>query len=166
MNVIKEGVRIPLLDHYVQLLKQHYAENKCTSPIQIDSLVLLYRISRSQKVFSLLFECHKKLLHSIIRDRFNYYKGNLYNEDYYELQGIVYIEFYRRVLFYKIPPEAPFSKYIKLFLKKWTNTYTKLMVNKNKKTLFLSDINVNKIQILENGLILVVEVEEDDEYRE
>lgn len=46
---------------------------------------------------------------------------------------MLYEEFYRRVLFYEIPPRSPFSKYVKDYLGQWANVYVKLMARKRMK---------------------------------
>lgn len=115
---------------YVEAVNYYYKINGCTSEVQIDTLVLIYRQSRHNGSFNMLFNCHKKLLNSICFDRYIKYRRHLHSDDLDEIQSMVYGEFYRRVMAYKIPPEAPFSKYIKLYLKKWSNAYIKLMVKK------------------------------------
>lgn len=121
------------LEDYVKRIRAYYRKNKCTSPVHIDSLIIIYRLTDSQMAFNLLFECHKFLLLKIVRERFELYKSYLIEADMEDLLSMAYGEFVRRVQYYQIPPQAPFSKYIKLYLKKWVNVYIKLMINKRNK---------------------------------
>ena len=138
MNIIKKGSDLPAKE-YVEFLKSYYKETKKTSPIHIDTLIMMYKITSSQIIFLSIFYCHYFLLIKILREGYNRYRGFLYEEDYNDLRQRLYIEFFRRILFYKFPPDAPFSKYIKMYLRKWLNTYTKLLVDKNKRFVLASD---------------------------
>ena len=138
MNIIQENMKIPA-NYYAGLVKKHYTENKSTSPTHIDALVILYKLTREQKVFNLIFECHYFLLLKILREKYNKFRGFLYDEDYDDLRQMLCGEFFRRILYYKLPPEAPFSKYIKLYLRRWINTYVKLQVDKNKRFVLFVD---------------------------
>ena len=126
-------------NQYADLVSAYFIDNGKTSEIHIDSLVFFYRIYRNERIFRVLFYTHKKLIDSICTDRYNKYRRHLYSDDLDEIKSMAYEEFYRRVMFYKIPPDAPFSKYIKLYLKKWTNAYIKLMANHRQKNLGLKD---------------------------
>lgn len=138
MNTLEGNSNIPV-DFYVRQARSYYMENKQTSPTHVDTLILLYRLTENQKAFELLLDCHYFLLMKILRELYNKYRGFLYEEDYNELRQKLYLEFFRRVLFYKIPPEAPFSKYVKLYLKRWLNTYIKITVDKNKRVVLWID---------------------------
>ena len=124
------GVQENKYNNYIKLVGEYFEKNGKTTEIQVDTLVFIYRYHKNEKAFNMLFVCHKKLLHSICFDRYQKYRWHLHSDDLDEIKSIVYCEFYRRVTKYKIPPEAPFSKYVKLYMKKWTNVYVKLMVKK------------------------------------
>ncbi len=127
------------IELYVRLIESFYAENHKSLVNQVDTLILLFKITYDQKVFELLLKCHKYLLSNILNGAFHRYKKHLYKEDYEELQQMLYGEFFRRILYYKFPPEAPFSSYIKMYLSKWLNTYIKIMCKKNNRTILFID---------------------------
>ncbi len=138
MNMLKEGMKLSE-DQYVGMVGEYYSKYKKTTEVHIDTLILIYKLTDSKKSFDLIFKCHYFLLMKIVKNKYERYKGHLYQEDFKELQHMVFGEFFRRVMFYKIPPEAPFSKYVKLYLKNWLNTYTKIIVNKNKRFVLFVD---------------------------
>lgn len=127
----------------LELIKQHYEKHGKTTNIQIDVLVILFRVTESNRVFNLLFILHCKLLMSIVHGRFFAYQDHLYEEDIIDMTGMINEEFVRRVRFYKIPSETPFSGYCKDYLKKWLNRYTQLIVDKNMKYILKGDIEDN-----------------------
>jgi len=122
---------------YSKALAAVYAAEKQTTSDQIDVLVWFYRISSSESVFSLLFSTHNFLLGKLTNRVFWKYYNYLTPEDYDDLLSMAYGEFHRRVLHYKIPPEAPFSAYIKLYMKKWLNVYAKIAVKHNTRNLLV-----------------------------
>ena len=127
------------MDHYLSLVEKYYEEHGVTTIVQIESVLLIYKTTNSQRAFKLLLKTHDQLLTKILRRKFNDYRSHLYEEDYFEMRAMMQEEFYRRVLFCKIPSEAPFSAYINLWMKQWVNTYFKLMSNKNDKTFLNCD---------------------------
>lgn len=124
-------------------IKEDFKKTGKTTNIQVDVLVILFRITENQRVFNLLYLLHQRLLYSIIISRFNYYKSYLYEEDLYDMQGMLNEEFVRRVRFYKIPSETPFSGYCKDYLKKWLNRYIQLIIDKNIKCILTADMDGN-----------------------
>lgn len=118
------------VQYYVDMVNGFYDQNRKTTEIHIDSIVLMYRITLDERLFDLLFEFHRYLLQGIIAGRYNKYRRHLLNDDINEIRSLVYGEFFQCVFKYKIPPEAPFSKYIKLYLLKWSNVYTKRMARR------------------------------------
>ena len=146
MNVIISGTKINT-DNYIKLVNCFYNDNGFTTEIQINTLVLLYRITTEDKIFAILFKTHLALLNKISQEIFNKYKQHLYDEDLNDIKSMVYEEFIRRVYFYKIPPVAPFSKYIKLYLQKWCNTYVKIMVKKNQRCTLQCDILKEELDV-------------------
>ncbi len=124
-------------------IKEDFKKTGKTTNIQVDVLVILFRITENQRIFNLLYLLHQRLLYSIIIGRFNYYKSYLYEEDSYDMQGMLNEEFVRRVRFYKIPSETPFSGYCKNYLKKWLNRYTQLIIDKNIKCILTADMDGN-----------------------
>lgn len=129
------------LKFILNAIKDDYRKTGKTTNIQIDVLVILFRITENKRVFDLLYLLHQRLLHSIVNDRYNYYKNHLYEEDSYDMEGMLNEEFVRRVRFYKIPSETPFSGYCKDYLKKWLNRYTQLIVDKNVRYVLKSDMD-------------------------
>jgi hypothetical protein len=127
------------VEAYVSLVKAYFEANKKTSTVQVDTLILLFRITWNQHVFELLLTLHKFLLDKILNVAYNKYRGSLYKEDYLELSQMLRGEFFRRVLYYKFPPVAPFSSYVKGYLAKWLNTYVKIMAKKNSRTILFVD---------------------------
>ena len=126
---------------YCDMVEEYYSSYNRTEEIHIDVIILIYKKIGSRKAFNLLFKLHKPLLLKITRNIFNKYKKYLMEEDLYELQSMVFCEFYRRVLYYTIPPRAPFSKYIKLYLRQWANAYIKPMVRYQNRNKFKGIIN-------------------------
>lgn len=124
---------------YIKKIERYYSVNNRTSPVHVDSLIMIYRITGNQMAFTLLFKCHKNLLYNLVKEKFDMYSRYLYNDDLEDLLAITYVEFYRRVLAYNIPPQAPFSKYIKLYIRRWINTYTKLLVKKRRREILNCD---------------------------
>lgn len=122
---------------YARALSVVYAKQKQTTSDQIDVLVWFYRISSSESVFSLLFNTHNFLLGKLTNRVYWKYCNYLSSEDYDDLLSMAYGEFHRRVMHYKIPPEAPFSAYIKLYMKKWLNVYAKIAVKHNTRNLLV-----------------------------
>ena len=136
--------------YYIRELKSYYKKYKQTSEIQIDTLIIIYRTTKDEEAFALLLKCHEFLLRKLVSNAYNIYKQYLYTEDYNELYAMALEEFVRRVLFYKIPPEAPFSKYIKLYMKKWLYAYAGLMSKLNNKFYLgplTDDLLINKISV-------------------
>lgn len=119
--------------NYIKLLSDYFDENGVTTIIQVDSLIVMYLITKDDRIFSLLLKLHNVLLMSIVNLTYIKYRKYLILEDIDDMQGMIYEEFYRRVRFYRLPPDASFSGYVKYNLTKWMNVYTKLMVKKNKK---------------------------------
>lgn len=134
MNIIKEQSDIEFMP-YVHMVDDYYKEYGVTTEIHIDTLVVIYRITGSDIVFGRLFRFHYKLLNRLIYNTYHKYSVLLDNEDLEDLQSMAYFEFYRRIRYYMIPPEAPFSKYVKLYMRQWLNAYAKLMADKNKRRL-------------------------------
>lgn len=130
------------IDKYIDLVLSYYELNKVTTEVHIDTLVLLYKITGDDKVFNVLFKVHLGLLIKITKNIYQKYYKFLYYEDYYDMMAMVFGEFYRRTLYYKIPPIAPFSKYIKSYIMKWLNTYTKIIVKKNNRYVLECDREV------------------------
>lgn len=122
---------------YCRMVKQYYKDHGQTTPVQIDTVLVVYLITREKQAFDLLFCTHESLLNKIVIDTFNKYKSYLLDDDMNEMRSMIYEEFYRRVLFYRIPPDASFSGYVKFYLKKWLNVYTKIIVKKNQKTVLM-----------------------------
>ena len=127
------------MEQYLVLVDKYYEKHGTTTIVQIESVLLIYKLTQSQKAFNILLKTHDQLLTKILRRKFNDYKNHLYGEDYFEMQAMMREEFYRRVLFCKMPSEAPFSAYVNLWMKQWVNTYFKLMSNKNDKTFLNCD---------------------------
>jgi hypothetical protein len=113
---------------YAGFVERFYKENNQTTEVHVDSLVLLYKLTRSDRVFDILFKCHRILLKTIAHKTYNNYRRHLIADDADELESMIYGEFFRRVMYYKIPPEAPFSGWVKSYLTKWANSYIKGMV--------------------------------------
>lgn len=132
---------------YISKIEEFYIKNKYTTEIQVDTLVLIYKFSNNGRAFNLLFKTHKKLLDKISYEFFNKYRNYLYEDDIGDIQSIVYGEFVRRICFYKFPPVAPFSKYIKLYLRKWCNSYVKLIVGKNNRYILYCDADLGGMNI-------------------
>lgn len=124
---------------YSKALSVIYEDLEQTTPEQIDVLVWYYRVTSSDLAFSLLFCTHQFLLGKLVNKVFFKYQNHLIREDYHELLSMAYGEFHRRVMHYKIPPEAPFSAYIKLYMKQWLNVYAKIMAKHNMRNLFEDD---------------------------
>ena len=114
-------------DTYINMLETIYKDSGVTTEIQIDTLVYIFKLTGDRRAFNLLFNCHEFLLRKLVSTAYNKYKRHLHSDAYEEIWAMASEEFYRRILFYKLPPEAPFSKYVKLYLKQWLNAYTKLM---------------------------------------
>lgn len=125
-------------------IKKDFEKGGRTTNIQVDVLVVLFRVTGQDRVFDLLFILHHRLLLSIVNSRYLKYKTNLYEEDFNDMLGMISEEFVRRVRFYKIPSETPFSGYCKDYLKKWLNRYTQLMVDKNVKCILKADMDGNE----------------------
>jgi len=128
-----------VVDTYIELVVSYYRVHNQTTEIHIDSLLVLYRFTGSDKLFNVIFDTHHGLLIKLTRTICFKYGQYLYDEDYNELLSMCYGEFYRRTLYYSIPPQAPFSKYVKLYLKRWLNTYTKVIVKKNNRIILNCD---------------------------
>jgi hypothetical protein len=128
-----------LIDYYYGQVTAHFRIYGKTSETQIDSLILIYKLTKNDRIFSLIFQLHKKLLIGISYKTYNKYKTYLYEEDLYDLQSMMFNEFYRRVMFYSIPPQAPFSKWVKMYITKWSNSYIKLTVKHNQKFIHMND---------------------------
>lgn len=128
---------------YAEYVISYYQEYRLTTEVHIDTLILLYRFTGNEVIFNILFELHYGLLLKITRMTFNRYRSYLYSEDYNDMLAMVFGEFYRRVLHYDIPPKAPFSKYVKLYIRRWLNTYTKIIVKKNNRFILDCDREVN-----------------------
>jgi len=120
-----------IVNNYISFIEEYYKKHKRTSEIHVDSLILIYNLTKNEKIFNWILKVHRGLLIKITRFTYNKYKTFLYKEDYNEMLSMVMGEFYRRILFYEIPPRAPFSKYVKLYIRRWLNSYTKLIVKKN-----------------------------------
>lgn len=120
------------MELYVRFVERFFSENNRTTPIQIESIVIIYKLTGSQRAFEILYKSHSFLLIKIVRATFNKYNTYLYDEDYVDLLCMSNEEFFRRTLFFKIPAEAPFSGYISLYMKKWLNVYCKLIVKRNR----------------------------------
>lgn len=136
MNIVQEGSLIDYIS-YIRDVDIYYKQYGVTTEVQIDTIVLLYRITNSEVVLGRLFRFHYKLLNRLVYSTYKKYSVLLNEEDLEDLQSMAYYEFYRRVMHYMIPPEAPFSKYIKLYMKQWLNAYAKLMADKNKRRIDL-----------------------------
>lgn len=129
---------------YLSLLKDWYKSKRSTTEQQVDVLILYYWQTADNRIYSFIFKLHEKLLIKLSRNSFNKYKTYLIDDDYDDIFLLVQGEFIRRVEKYKYPPEAPFPRYIKLYIKQWINVYTKLMVNKNKKTISFTEYGVGR----------------------
>ena len=117
---------------YEKKLRQYWLDNNVTTELQVDTLIILYRVTNNNRLFELLLDLHTNMLSMLIDKFYKKYESVLIPEDKHDMRNMVYAEFYRRVMHYDIPPRAPFPKYIKLWFKKWLNVYTKNMGNKNK----------------------------------
>ncbi len=151
LDLVQQVSEADALD-YTKLLSDYYEKHGVTSEIQIDSLVLMYKLTHNDIIFDLIHECHKFLLRKIASTYYQKYKQYLTNADYDDIYWMIVAEVNRRTYYYLIPPEAPFSKYIKLYMKNWTNAYTKLMAKKNERYIlgYTDDItnlirNYNKV---------------------
>lgn len=125
------GPAVSNTENYLSLVSKYYDQNLSTTVVQIEAVLLIFKMTNDQKAFKILFLTHRYLLNKILKESFNKYKKHLYAEDFYELESMISEEFYRRILFCKMPTVAPFHAYIKLYMSKWANTYAKLIVKKN-----------------------------------
>lgn len=132
MTIINTNTDIEFI-YYVRMVDAYYEKTGRTTEVQIDTLVILYRITYSEIIFNRLFRFHYKLLNMLVYQKFRKFSILLSEEDLDDLISMSYGEFYRRVMYYTIPPEAPFSKYIKLYMRQWLNAYASLMADKNKR---------------------------------
>ena len=124
---------------YVNKVRVYWEEHGQTTELQVDTLIVLFRLTEDNRIFVLLFDLHKKLLLSILNSKYKKYEAVLLLEDKNDLFNMATLEFYRRIMFYKIPPEAPFPRYVKLWFKQWLNVYAKSQGNKNKPYLLVGD---------------------------
>jgi len=119
--------------NYLILLKEYHKKNKQTTETHVDTLILLYREDKRQSIFNAIFLFHDGLLRKLCDRIFKQYENHLYDSDFDDILSLCYGEFHRRIFHYEYPPRAPFSKYVKLYMKKWLNTYTKIIVRGNDK---------------------------------
>lgn len=127
------------VNDYLKLVWSYFNKYNESSVIQVDSLLLLYKMTHDERTFALIFKVHKIMMNYIVKKKFFQYKSNLFPDDLIDLQCMAYEEFYRRVLFYETPPRSPFSKYVKDYLTQWVNAYIKLMCKKNSKIVLNCD---------------------------
>lgn len=125
--------------YYIRMTDAYYEEYGRMTEIQIDTLVILYRITHNEMVFNRIFQFHYKLLNILVYQKFRKFKKRLNEEDLNDLTCMAYGEFYRRVMYYAIPQIAPFSKYIKLYLRQWLNEYAGAMADRNKRRSKIDD---------------------------
>lgn len=120
---------------YLAFVVDWYAKYHSTTEQQVDTLLVLYYTTGDDRVYSYLFKLHEKLLIKLAKNSYHKYESYLDEDDYEDVYLLVQGEFMRRIQYYKFPSVAPFSKYIKLYIKQWINSYTKLIVRRNVKTI-------------------------------
>ena len=120
---------------YLAFVVDWYAKYHYTTEQQVDTLLVFYYTTGDDRVYAYLFKLHEKLLIKLAKNSYHKYESYLDEDDYEDIYLLVQGEFMRRIHHYKFPSVAPFPKYIKLYIKLWINSYTKLMVRSNTKTI-------------------------------
>jgi hypothetical protein len=141
--ILQEAIRVLVLlesDNqvarlYLSFVIDWYDKYNHTTEQQIDTLLVLYYTTGDDRIYSYLFKLHEKLLIKLAKDSYHKYESYLDEDDYEDVYLLVQGEFMRRIQFYKFPSIAPFPKYVKLYIKQWINSYTKLIVRRNVKTI-------------------------------
>ncbi len=126
----KESARM-----YLSFVVDWYNIHHHTTEQQVDTLLILYYSTNDDRIYSFLFKLHEKLLIKLAKDSYHKYETFLDEDDYEDIYLLVQGEFMRRIQYYKFPSIAPFPKYIKLYIKQWINSYTKLIIKRNTKTI-------------------------------
>ena len=69
------------INFYVSKIEQYYRDYETTTEIQVDSLVLIYKLTGDDRIFSLLFKCHEFLLRKIVSSAYQKWKRHLKSEE-------------------------------------------------------------------------------------
>lgn len=123
------------IDMYYQEALKIYKDNcdydkgNYPEPV-IDTLIVLYKMTRQEKIFNLIYNSYRYLIKSIA-DKL-YRKYNMDSDIFYDAYNEGANKFYKLILKYQLG-QAPFCSYVKTNMYLWLADYYSRLHNKNEK---------------------------------